>query len=86
MEQKLIIWEKINNCEHEWTDYFDGGVCATPYCSWSETHCKICGIYKMKCGCGFMNGLSGEPYKKVINRKRKKLYKKLYTIHLNLIK
>ena len=70
-------WDKINNCEHEWNNYFDVGRCSTPYCSWSETHCKKCGVFEIKCGCGFMYGLSGEPYKKLINRERKKMRNKV---------
>lgn len=61
-------WEKINNCEHEWTDYYKTGPCDTPYCSYRELHCRKCGVYHTECGCGFENAMSGEPRNKTLRR------------------
>ena len=69
-----INWEKVYDCKHEnhYSNYYAGGGCATPYCDWSEYHCRDCGVFIMECGCGFMNGISGWSYAKdKANRKRR---------------
>jgi len=65
-------WDKVENCNHEWSSYYDAGSCPTPYCSWSEKRCEKCGVYEIECGCGFENGLSGESRKKAMRRLMKK--------------
>lgn len=65
-------WEQISACQHDWSDYYDSGNCATPYCEWHETRCRKCGIYSRTCGCGFEAGLSGEPRKREMKRLRKR--------------
>lgn len=67
-------WNEIACCRHEWSDYFDSGNCATPYCEWTEQRCLKCGIYSRSCRCGFEAGLSGEPRKREMNRERKKQF------------
>lgn len=56
--------ERVNACDHEWTSYSDNGKCDTPYCRWIESHCRKCRVYKVTCGCGCNDGLSGEPVKR----------------------
>lgn len=52
-------------CE-DLTDYMDSGGCGTPYCSgWSEYHCRKCGWYTCECTCGFCDGQSKVPWKRV---------------------
>lgn len=70
-------WERVNSCKHEWTDYWDSGACATPYCSWHEIHCRKCRVYKVECTCGFESGMSGEPRYMVMRRHRKKIWKEI---------
>ena len=69
---RVMNWDKIHKCKHKWTDYLDNGSCGTPHCYWTESHCRKCGIYVTECGCGSMNGMSGEPYKKEKNRRLKR--------------
>jgi hypothetical protein len=58
--------------KHQANDtYYDGGTCSTPYCSWSEFRCKICGWFVVNCGCHFMYSVGRIPEK----RYGKKLYK-----------
>lgn len=42
--------------EADMTDHYAGGACGTPYCSWHETHCRRCGWFTTRCGCGSENG------------------------------
>lgn len=65
-------WEQIAACQHQWSDYYDSGNCATPYCQWREQRCRLCGIYSRSCDCGFEAGLSGEPRKREMKRLRKR--------------
>lgn len=60
------FWKKVEKCKHKnlYENYYEGGSCSTPYCGWEESHCKDCGVYIQKCGCGYNNGLSGWPIKR----------------------
>jgi hypothetical protein len=64
-------WERVYKCGHEWSDYFHSGQCGTPYCSWRESHCRKCGVYEVRCGCGYERSLSGEPRHKTLRRAKK---------------
>jgi len=57
-------WNKVVECKHDNidTDYIDGGLCESPYCTWSEYRCLDCGAYISKCGCGYNNGISSWPH------------------------
>jgi len=61
-------WKRVNRCKHDWTDYCKTGPCATPYCSYTELHCRKCGVYRTECGCEFENGMSGEPRRVALRR------------------
>jgi len=70
------FWERVNKCKHEnlSPNYSVLVCCPTPYCSGEEVHCLDCGAYSTKCGCGYMNTISGWPYRrweKHLWRKRK---------------
>ena len=71
----MKFWDKVYACgssewgEHVWDgDYYDHGTCGTPYCSWTERRCVRCKVYEVLCGCGFMNGLSGWPMKRLLKK------------------
>lgn len=56
--------EKAIKCKHGnvYPDYEAHLPCATPECSRIEYHCKDCGAYFSKCGCGCWNDtVSGWP-------------------------
>ena len=73
----MKFWDKVHSCKHEWSgDYTDGGACGTPYCEWYEERCKKCGVYKVICDCGLMDGFSGWPEKRWNRFYRKRKYKK----------
>lgn len=55
------FWSCVESCEHEWSDYDDGGNCANEYCQWNERRCKKCKVYDVSCQCGFEVGQSGWP-------------------------
>lgn len=58
--------DKVQNCQHKnfYPDYLESGSCPTPYCGYDESHCKDCGAFIMKCGCGYNNGISGWSYRR----------------------
>jgi hypothetical protein len=65
MGLKYDFWEKVVNCDHEWSPEYDGngGICWTPECGWAaEEHCLKCGVYRITCSCGFCDGDSGWSY------------------------
>lgn len=64
-------WKKVNRCKHDWTEYYDSGSCATPYCTWREIHCRKCRVYKVECKCGFESGMGGEGHRAALRRYRK---------------
>jgi len=68
------FWKKVLKCKHENLNpnYCQFVGCGTPYCSGWEVHCLDCGAYISECGLGFMNGVSGWPYKRHIMEDRKK--------------
>lgn len=55
------FWEKALRCKHHnlYPNYLYVFNCDTPYCHGEETHCKDCGAFITKCGCGYNNGISG---------------------------
>lgn len=61
----MTFWQKVDACQHEWTDYHAQGPCGTPYCDWHEEHCRKCGVYKVTCDCGACNGFSGWPWRRL---------------------
>lgn len=52
-------WKLVDECKHEWTDYYEDGQCGTPYCKWTELHCRKCGVFVTTCGCHFMDQRDG---------------------------
>lgn len=61
------FWNKVNNCDHKnfYPEYAYYMTCNTEYCTGVEDyHCKDCGAYITKCGCGFHNTISGWPLEK----------------------
>lgn len=50
-----------HECEHDFTEYYDCGQCGTYYCEWSESHCRKCHRFIVRCGCGFETGDDGWP-------------------------
>ena len=56
----MTFWEKAEKCNHEnLTEHFVMVYCETPFCNGYEIHCKDCGVYISRCGCGYMNGIDG---------------------------
>lgn len=62
----MKFWDKVDKCKHDNLSpiYIENINCWTPYCEGTETHCLDCGVYIIKCGCGFCNGMSGWPEKR----------------------
>lgn len=76
------FWDRVEKCKHEReSDYYETGNCDTPYCGWSETHCLDCGVYIMKCNCGFCNGMGGWPHSRRRAWERRKERENNYTNH-----
>lgn len=70
----MKFWEKASKCSHVNLSpvYLENIKCDTPFCGGSETHCLDCGVFIIKCGCGYCDGISGWPdsrYRKVFKRK-----------------
>ena len=57
----MSFWDRVDKCKHDnlYEDYCEELYCSTPYCTGYEVHCKDCGVYISKCGCGSENGMSG---------------------------
>lgn len=54
-------WDKVSKCKHEnLYDYSEYETCWTPLCGTAyEYHCRDCGVFFVKCACGFCDGMSG---------------------------
>jgi hypothetical protein len=61
-------------CEHKniYPNYYRGYSCGTPYCGVTEFHCKDCGRFVTRCGCGSWNGESGWSWYRTLKHWRKK--------------
>ena len=61
------FWDKVERCMHQNLSphFLESIYCMTPYCDGDETHCMDCGVFIQKCGCGFNDGLSGWPVKRI---------------------